>query len=209
MQTIHVGTNGAAPNFVTSVTQEAESAKVTARRVRKYRAHGRFTMTDGTSKPWFDEVSRDLMCLLAVDPSVCSFTPRPQKLLVSIDGQIVEHTPDFQVERISETAIVDVVRPQRRDDDRTDIAAALHMECARRGIQYRLISRETVYKQPRFDNSCELLRFKSVEPTPQFTFQLVELLSRTGGSATRGVIEDRMGGRDVALPVCMRWRFAE
>ena len=39
-----------------------------------------------------------------------------------------------------------------------------------------------------------------MHPTPEFAFQVVDLLSRRGGSAERGDLEDALGGRDAVLP---------
>jgi hypothetical protein len=191
----------AAPAHVTAVVSDAEPEHALAKRVRRTRVHGYLALPDGTSKPWFDEVARDFMRLLAVDPSVRSFEPRPGKIRLSIDGERVEHTPDFLIERGAERAIVDVARSRgNTEDSRPHITAALHQVCRDRGLTYRRVPRQAVYLEPRFANTCELLRFKSVHPTPEFTFQVVDLLAHRGGSVMRGELEDALGGRDAVVP---------
>ena len=185
--------------YVTAVSTPAELPNVVAKRHRRNRVYGHLAMPDGTSKPWFNEGARDLMRLLTVDPSVSAFTSRPTKIILSVDGRRVEHTPDLKVERPAETAIVDVVRPRERRDDQ-EVAEALRRICMRHGLVYRRFERETIYRQPRFDNACEILRFKSVVPDPELAFRVVDLLSRTDGIATRGTIEDAFGGRDLVVP---------
>lgn len=190
-----------APAYVSGVVSEAEPDHSVAKRVRRNRVHGHLALPDGTSKPWFDEVARDFMQLLAVDPSVRSFEPRPGKIRLQIDGERVEHTPDFRVERGTERAIVDIARSRGgAEDARPHVIAALHRLCRDRGLSYRQVSRQAVYLEPRFGNACELLRFKSVHPTPEFAFEVVDLLSHRGGWAARGDLEDALGGRDAVLP---------
>lgn len=189
------------PARVPGVVSAAKPDHVVAKRVRHTRVHGRLALPDGTSKPWFDEVSRDFMRLLAVDPTVCSFEPRPGKIRLPIDGEHVEHTPDFRVVRGSESAIVDIAKSSRTSEDpRPHVTAALHEFCRDRGFTYMRIPRRIVYCEPRFSNACELLRFKSVQPAPDFAFRVVDLLSHRGGDALRGDVEDALGGRDVVLP---------
>ncbi|GAC1343560.1 MAG: hypothetical protein NVSMB18_19610 [Acetobacteraceae bacterium] len=63
-----------------------------------------------------------------------------------------------------------------------------------------MLTRRQMSSPHRLHNACELLRFKSAEPSPEFTFQLVDFLSRNGGVATSGAVQDALGGRDQVLP---------
>ena len=197
-----IGARRTAPVFIDAVTRPAEDVRSTIKRVRHKRAHGYFVLIDGTSKPWFNEPTRDLMRLLAVDPTVRSFEPRPTCFGLSIDGTAIDHTPDFRVTRATETAIVDIIRARKQDDDerRADVPDAMCQVCGRWGFQYYRIRLEEIYAQPRYDNACELLRFKSADPSPEFAFQVEGLLSQTGGVSTRGQVEDALGGRDMVVP---------
>lgn len=189
------------PAHVTAVTSDVEPDHEVTKRVRRTRVHGYLALPDGTSKPWFDEAARDFMQLLAVDPSIRSFEPRPGKIRLSIDGKRVEHTPDFCIERGTERAIVDIARSRRSvEDARPHVTAALRQVCRDCGFTYKRVPRQAIYLEPRFGNACELLRFKSAHSTPEFAFQVVDLLSRRGGSAERGDLEDALGGRDAVLP---------
>lgn len=213
MSDLSVGKPSATPIWRGSV-REAEPLRATIKRVRRSRAHGFIALPGGQNKPWFTEPQRDLMCLLALDPSVSSFETRPVTFRFPIDAKQVDHTPDFQIERIGERAYVDIVngpnkkqhahpeqdKHREREETRKLIARAMEHECAARGCKYIRTSPAQIYLQPRFDNAREILRFMSVHPDEELTFRVIDAISRTGGASTLGRLEHELGGGDDVVP---------
>ena len=199
MSDLSVGKPLPTPIFSRGWVRETEPVRATIKRARRTRAHGVFVMPTGGSKTWFTLPQRDLICLLAVDPGVRAFDVRPFTLRLPIDAKQFDHTPDFRIFRAGEQAIVDITRPPNpeKDEHRELIARAVAHECAAKGYRYYRIEPSQIRTQPRFDNALEILRFKSIRPSEEFVFRTVEVLSRTGGVATIGMLVDALGGDPV------------
>ncbi|AFL53350.1 hypothetical protein ABIE78_000757 [Sinorhizobium fredii] len=95
------------------------------------------------------QVSRDVACLLDVNPSVAVWRCMP----TALDLESPSHVPDFLVfDTDGGQMFVDA--PDRSVDVAVVEAAARH-----RGARYWLIPREEVYSGPRLANARDLLRY--------------------------------------------------
>lgn len=156
--------------------------------------------------PWRNSAERDLMHLLEVDTNVVSYEAVPERVDFVIDGIPRHHLPAVRVVTEQAVVMMDVFRdtgPGARE--RAEIARVMREVYAEQGIHYRALSPTEVRLQPRLGNAIHVLGYRGRRIQPDEQLQIMEVLSRRGGSVTIAELQGALGEvANTAFPMAIR-----
>ena len=137
----------------------------------------------GLSLPFYSALERDFYYLLEAAPEVLGFVSQPAKLQFYMDGERRTHVPDC-LAVLESAAEIWEVKPERKASDEAFRRRSEFLEDAleETNFSYRVITEESIYQSPRFENSAFLCRFRACKVHEALLFQIKEHLEKHGSA---------------------------
>ena len=135
----------------------------------------------GLSLPFYSAKERDFYYLLEADPEVLGFVSQPAKLQFYMDGERRTHVPDC-LAVLESTAKICEIKPESKalSEKFKRRSQFLETEFERTNFSYHVVTDETIYQSPRFENSTFLCRFRGCKIDEALLFSIKERLESFG-----------------------------
>jgi hypothetical protein len=108
-------------------------------------------------------VERDFVTIVDLDPRVTRIRHQPHRLSYLWSGQRVSYVPDFELETVSGTYIVEVKtrREYERKEALRERLSQIRQVYESIGLSFFISFDDVIRIEPRFSNLCEMRRYRS------------------------------------------------
>ncbi|MFL7904312.1 hypothetical protein ACJ41P_24495 [Azospirillum argentinense] len=141
----------------------------------------------------------DLPLLLDADPDVVSFTAETTKVTFEFEGEERVFRPDVQVDyRRSRQGVIALLREDEAIlPENVAAAQVLRSFYAERGMDFRVITDQTLRVQPRLDNAQTFFRHRHLPVSMEHSMRLAKAVAE-GRADTLGGLHGALGGDEAA-----------
>lgn len=146
-------------------------------RVRKFTNRGSTTKVIGKFPSiklnrtvwWESQIERDYIYLLEFDTDVVFYQEQPLRIEYVCDGSPHCFTPDFLVQRMSKTQIVEVKsEEQSSKEGNTVLHRSAASACRQQGYEFMVVTDAMIRVQPRLNNLKLLYRYARTPLLPRY-----------------------------------------
>lgn len=142
---------------------EIKTRKIT--NTRSLKVIGKFpSLKMNTTVMWESQLERDYIYLLEIDTDIVAYCEQPFTIAYDRHNRRKKYTPDFLVERKCSKQVVEV-KPKSKVESfvKSDRFLGIRNFCSSNGLEFAIMTEETIRVQPRLDNIKLLYKYSRVD----------------------------------------------
>lgn len=132
---------------------------------RSLKVIGKFPSLKMNASIWWEsQLERDYIYLLEIDTDAVAYCEQPFTIAYDSQNRRKKYTPDFLVERRCSKQVIEV-KPKSKVESfvKSDRFLGITNFCSSNGLEFAVVTEETIRVQPRLDNIKLLYRYARVD----------------------------------------------